>query len=273
MGLRRHSGIGTRIAKRKGCIKPMDIKIIVATHKSYWMPSDPMYLPLHVGAEGKKSIGYTGDNTGDNISSKNPNYCELTGLYWAWKNLNADYIGLTHYRRHFSFKAAKGGKKERVITGKRLESELELAGVILPAPRNYYIETNYSQYVHAHHAEDLEITRQILEERYPHYIKSYDKYMGQTKGHRFNMFIMEKDIFESYCEWLFDVLFELEHRLDISKYSTYDARVFGFVGERLLDIWLEENKVDYRELPYVFLEQQNWLVKGFSFLRRKFFHN
>ena len=69
----------------------MNIKVIVAVHKPYWMPIDGCYLPLHVGKEGKNDIGFVGDNTGDNISSKNANYCELTGLYWAWKNLQADY--------------------------------------------------------------------------------------------------------------------------------------------------------------------------------------
>ena len=71
----------------------MDIKILVAAHKKYWMPDDDVYLPIHVGREGKEDLGYLGDNTGDNISSKNANYCELTGLYWAWKNLKCDYIG------------------------------------------------------------------------------------------------------------------------------------------------------------------------------------
>ena len=79
----------------------MDIKILVATHKAYWMPEDDVYLPLHVGREGKRDLGFVGDNTGDNISLKNPNFCELTGLYWAWKNLQCDYIGLCHYRRYF----------------------------------------------------------------------------------------------------------------------------------------------------------------------------
>ena len=75
-----------------------NIKVIIATHKKYQMPEDKMYLPVHVGAEGKDSIGYKGDNTKDNISEKNPFFCELTGLYWAWKNLKADYIGIAHYR-------------------------------------------------------------------------------------------------------------------------------------------------------------------------------
>lgn len=87
------------------------VKIIVATHKKYEMPQDAMYLPLHVGAEGKTDqngnpldLGYQKDNTGENISNKNAAYCELTGLYWAWKNLDTDYTGLAHYRRHLERK-------------------------------------------------------------------------------------------------------------------------------------------------------------------------
>ena len=88
-----------------------NIKVIVAAHKKYQMPENEMYIPVQVGAEGKEKIeGYTQDNTGDNISSKNPYFCELTGLYWAWKNLDADYKGLVHYRRYFT-KAKRIPKK------------------------------------------------------------------------------------------------------------------------------------------------------------------
>ena len=83
------------------------------------MPQDDMYLPIHVGAEGKTlDLGYQKDNVGENISKKNANYCELTGLYWVWKNLDADFIGLAHYRRHFCLNKIKGGKKESIITKK-----------------------------------------------------------------------------------------------------------------------------------------------------------
>lgn len=249
----------------------MNAKIIVATHKAYWMPDDSIYLPVQVGAEGKTfDLGYEKDNTGDNISSKNKNYCELTGLYWAWKNLDADYIGLAHYRRHFCTPGVKEDKKSRVLSGAQLEKLLEKSDVLLPKQRNYFIETNYSQYVHAHHAVDLDMTRSILKERHPEYIKAFDETMKQTKGHRFNMFIMKRDKFDAYCEWLFDVLFELEDRLDISSYSENDARVFGFVSERLLDVWIQTNHIEYQDIPYVFMEEQNWLVKGADFLRRKF---
>lgn len=255
----------------------MDIKIIVAAHKPYWMPEDDIYLPIHVGAEGKTDekgnpldLGYIKDNTGNNISCKNKNYCELTGLYWAWKNIDAEYLGLAHYRRHFTLKK-RGEKRDRPVTGQELEQVLIDTDVILPYKRNYFIETNYSQYVHAHHAVDLDTTREIIKEKYPEYITAYDTSMDKTSGHRFNMFIMKKEIIDTYCTWLFDILFELERRLDISKYNDNDARVFGFVSERLLDVWIETNNIKYKELPYVFMEDQNWLVKGGNFLKRKFF--
>ena len=245
------------------------MKIIVATHKSYWMPEDPLYLPVHVGAAGKDDLGYVRDDTGDNISSKNVNFCELTGLYWAWKNLKADYVGLAHYRRHFSAKRHLKAGREYVITEKELRQVLSGTDVVLPVKRNYFIETNYSQYVHAHHKEDLDVTRQIISEKYPRFVPAFDRSMKRTWGHRFNMFVMKREYFDAYCAWLFDILFELEKRLDISSYSPYDARVFGFVSERLLDVWIETKDISYKELPCMFMENQNWIVKGGNFLLRK----
>ena len=246
------------------------IKIIVATHKEYWMPEDSMYLPIQVGAEGKDyDLGYIKDNTGKNISSKNANYCELTGLYWAWKNLKADYVGLAHYRRHFCIKGVKGTKKEKILTTSQVSDLLKKTDIILPNPSNYYIETNYSQYAHAHHAIDLDTTRKIIAKKYPEYISEFDKSMKSTSGHRFNMFIMKRDKFNEYCEWLFTILFELESRLDISQYNKNDSRVFGFVSERLLDVWLNTNNYSYIDIPYIFMEKQNWVVKGTNFIKRK----
>jgi len=247
----------------------MNVKILVATHKPYWMPEDEIYLPVQVGAAGAASdLGYSRDDSGDNISSKNKNYCELTGLYWAWKNLDADYVGLAHYRRHFTLR--KGSDKKNLpITGEELKPLLENYDVLLPRKRNYFIDTTYDQYVHAHHKEDLDTTEAILKERCPEYLDAYNRVMKSTSGHRFNMFVMKKDMFDEYCSWLFSILFELEKRLDISNYSAYDARVFGFVGERLLDVWIMTNKANYKDIPYVFMEKQNWFIKGGNFIKRK----
>ena len=140
-----------------------NIKILIATHKLYEMPTDPMYLPIHVGKKGKEEIGFIGDETGENISEKNPYYCELTALYWAWKNLNADYIGLAHYRRHFSYRKKSKKTFENVLTYSEASSLLENVDVIVPKKRKYYIENLYDHYAHTHYVEHLIETRKIIE--------------------------------------------------------------------------------------------------------------
>jgi hypothetical protein len=87
-----------------------DLKILVAAHKPYWMPEDEAYVPVWVNAAANGDgipAGWLRDDAGDNISHKNATYCELTALFWAWKNLDAAYLGLAHYRRHFA--SAKTG--------------------------------------------------------------------------------------------------------------------------------------------------------------------
>ena len=130
-----------------------NVKILVATHKKYKMPADTsVYLPIHVGCEGKENLGFQGDNSGENISTLNPYYCELTGLYWAWKNLECDYLGLVHYRRYFT-KMTKGYNEsinidDVILNRFEVEKLLENSEVIVPKRRKYYIETLYSHYDH-----------------------------------------------------------------------------------------------------------------------------
>ena len=249
----------------------MDIKIIVASHKKYWMPADDIYLPLHVGKEGKADIGFIGDNTGDNISNKNANYCELTGLYWAWKNLPAEYIGLCHYRRYFtrSNPCSCSKKKQVILTKAEWEELINEHPIIVPDKRKYYIETNRSHYNHSHYAKDLDMTEKIIQEKYPQYSEAFSKVMERTLAHMFNMFVIRRDYFDEYCNWLFDVLQELEKRTDITDYDVVEARIYGYISELLLDVWLETNKLEYYEQNVAFLEPQNWLKKGGVFLKRK----
>lgn len=247
------------------------IKVVIATHKKYDMPSDKMYLPLQVGAEGKNDLGYEKDNTKDNISLKNPYFCELTGLYWAWKNLKEDYIGLAHYRRHFASK--KINKKDlfnSVLTKEEASKLLNNTDIIVPKKRNYYIENLYSHYEHTMYIEPLDITGQILQERYPEYMLEFDKLKTRRSAHMFNMFIMKKDKLDEYCTWLFDILFELEKRVDNSKYDSFHARFYGRVSELLLDVWLNTKGYSYKEVKVISMEKVNWWKKGTSFLKAKF---
>lgn len=252
-----------------------NIKVIVAAHKKYQMPENEMYIPVQVGAEGKEKIeGYTQDNTGDNISSKNPYLCELTGLYWVWKNLDADFIGIVHYRRYFT-NAKKIPKEENekfkiVLTQNDAKNILENSDVILPKKRNYYIENLYSHYEHTMYVEPLDETRKIIEERYPEYLGEFDKLHKRTSAHMFNMFIMKKEILNEYCTWLFDILFELEKRTDASKYDSFHARFYGRISELLLDVWINKNQIKYEEVRVMDMQKINWWKKGTSFLRAKF---
>ena len=235
------------------------------------MSTDPLYLPVFVGKEIHPDVNHTfqGDNTGDNISAKNPTYNELTAIYWGWKNLDVDAMGLVHYRRYLSLNHRKS--LDAVLTEQQAKTLLSSADIILPPKRRYYIETNESHYLHAHHHEPFNIMRQVIEEKYPAYVPSFNKVMKRTWAHMFNMFIMKKQPLDEYCAWMFDVLAEVEQRTDISSYSTYERRVFGFLSELLLDVWLDQHS-QYQtvEVKYVFMEHTNWLKKGGKFILRKF---
>lgn len=247
-----------------------DVRVIIATHKKYNMPNDDMYLPLHVGSEGKDDLGYVTDNTGDNISLKNPNFCELTGMYWAWKNLNNDYIGLAHYRRHFSLKKKSNDKFKNILTLNEADKLLNDVDVLLPKKREYFIETLYNHYKHTMYVEPLDETRNIISEIYPEYLKYFDRLKKRTSAHMFNMFIMKKEIFNDYCTFLFNILFELEKRIDNTKYDNFHARFYGRISELLLDVYLEKNNIKYKEVRFMYMEKVNYLNKGLSFLKAKF---
>ena len=215
-----HCYIDFRICMEEGKLSKKDIKIVIAAHKPYRMPEDTMYVPLHVGAEGKKNpdgtpldLGYQKDNEGDNISAKNPYYCELTGIYYAWKNIPAEYLGLVHYRRYFKGKNKSKDPFACIVTEPEMEKIFETHRIVVPKKRKYYIETLYSHYAHTHYAEHLDCVREIIGEQCPDYLNSYDKVIKQTSGYMFNMMVMERALFDSYCAWLFAILFELEKRV------------------------------------------------------------
>ena len=153
--------------------------LFIACHKKCDLPNDELYLPLHVGAEGKESFGITTDNTGDNISIKNPLFCELTGLYWCYKNLDYDYLGLVHYRRFFTLKSKsyikEHGDINSVLTKDECDSLINNYRIIVPKKRHYYIESLYSHYSHTFDENHLIETRKIIEELYPDYLVSFDK--------------------------------------------------------------------------------------------------
>ena len=253
------------------------VRIIVAAHKKYRMPDDPMYLPVQVGAIGKESIGYQRDDEGDNISELNPSFCELTGMYWAWKHLSSEYIGLVHYRRHFSFHSKGKDPWAAIMKSDELKPYLRRYKVFVPTKRRYYIETLYSHYAHTHYASQLDEVRKVLLEKYPDYINNYDTVIRRRWGYMFNMMVAERAFFSDYCTWLFDILFILRGKLGDQKLSVFQGRFYGRISEIMFNVWLnkmiEENRIkrnQIKEIKCIHMEKIDWLKKGTAFLKAKF---
>lgn len=261
-----------------------DITIVVATHKMSPMPEDSMYLPLHVGAAGKfdsdgkpLDFGYIKDDTGDNISSLNPNFGTQTGLYWAWKNLNSEFKGLVHYRRFFvGMHTNKADMLSSVISYDEMKPFLLTYKVFVPTKRRYYIESLYSHYAHTHDVAHLDFIRDRIKSKFPDYLSAFDKVMRRKWGYMFNMMVLRKDLMDDYCTWLFELLFSLYENVDQSEMTAFEKRFCGRVSELLFNVWLEyeleksylENK-DIKELHII--EDVRWVKKVISFLTAKFF--
>ena len=251
----------------------MNLRIAVALHKPYDVLHDDTYLPVHAGRAMAKDIGYQGDSQGESISEKNGLYCELTVLYWAWKNLKSDALGLMHYRRYLGIPGRCLpwiGLRERIASGEELRSYLEKVPVILPKKRNYFIENRENQYIRAHGRAGLDALRAVMKKRSPEYLPAFDRSMRRTSGHCFNIFIMRRDLCDAYCQWMFSTLFEVEQMMRETMPQEVTPRLMGFISERMLDCWLETNEYVYKELPVINMEPQNWLKKGAAFLMRKF---
>lgn len=251
---------------------PLHIQIAVATHKSYWIPPDACYLPLHVGKalHPELDLGIATDATGENISVKNASYCELTALYWLWKNVHADVKGLVHYRRHFTHGHPLFHKRDAVLTEADWRALFRETDIVVPTWREYYIETNQSHYIHAHYARDLAQLRRTLRTLHPTAVPFFDVQMKRTHAHMFNMMVMREELFDAYCAWLFPILEGVEQHTDLTGYDPFQRRLYGFLAELLLDVWLDTNGHAYTECPVTFMERQNWLKKGGRFLWRKY---
>ncbi len=241
------------------------IRIAVATHKDYWMPTDQMYLPVCVGAalgnSASESERFQRDNEGENISLRNDRYSELTALYWLWKNDNSDYKGLVHYRRYFS------GSGERGVASKSdMQKLLEKAPVIMPKKRNYRVTTVGKHYAATSDEAHLDALRIALKKETPEVLPAFEDHMNETSSHICNMTVMRSDIFDAWCSWLFPVLEEAEQHIDFSDMTPFQQRVISRLAERLIDPWIRVNGISYIECPVVNLEPVNWPKKASSFI-------
>lgn len=226
--------------------------IFIATHKAFIPPLNPIYKPIVAGAYNKK-LPYLKDNTKENISDKNPYYSELTALYWIWKNDNSPYIGFTHYHRFFY--------EESYISKKEIHKILKEYQMIVPVPLQ--LETTIlEQYATVHYKKDLLLACQEVLKHHFDYKEAIEMTLNQNKLYAFNMFISSREIINEYLFFLFPILFELEKQIPYFSYSIYNQRVFGFLAERIFNIYLRKNKIKVWEYPIKEkLSEENQILK------------
>lgn len=268
-----------------------DIKILIACHKQSELPDSNLFLPIHVGAAlSNADLGIQRDDDGqDNISTKNPNYCELTAIYWAWKNLDAEYYGLFHYRRFYSFtdtqydtssdshRMVRLGSLSQEVFEKyglldegRMRSIIEANDMIihqsrkvsrLPTPRQEYGKTLRRHY-DLHDGtitfnSDIDLMMSIIENNYPEIAPHAYDYMQGGYYLGYNMFIMRKPLFDGMCEFMFGVLETADPSIDMTYRSQNGRRIHGYLAELLSSIYIyylrttrPELKVDERQMLF-----------------------
>ena len=211
----------------------MSVTIFTMTHKKFKEPEDPIYMPLHVGRACAEDYGYAGDHTGDNISEKNCYYGELTGIYWVWKNVRTtDYVGICHYRRYFCT------EEGRIFNEKDYLSILKDYDIITSKK----LKLNFSYfdgYDGDYNIFDLITTGETIRQMYPEYYDTFERLVHGNGTYFGNMMVTSKELYDEYAEWLFSIFAEVEKKIDPSGYDDYHKRVFGFISEFLLYVWVE----------------------------------
>lgn len=236
----------------------MDLKIFIITHKISPIPVIKNYEALFVGAadfpENRIPDNYITDNIGINISKKNNSYCELTGLYWIWKNVKNEYVGLVHYRRFFCITPGfiynsrhfipNNKNPYKILDTEKIENILQKADVIVKHSIKYQ-KGNANTFISNSHVgkENWESLHHIIKVKHPEYYDTFTWYSQQKRHFNCNMFIGKKSIIDSYCEWLFKILDEMDEAKFEKTGSNYRNREMGYFAEFLFGVWLYKNNI------------------------------
>lgn len=237
------------------------MSMYIVAHKKFDPPIQSGYLPLQVGKGDPLFAGkFLRDCTGENIAEKNSTYCELTALYWIWKNCTDPIVGLCHYRRFFTQNALSRHPRH-FLSLERAQEVLETYDLILPQKvhlkctvRKQYFSTQ------AGFARDLDRLEQVIREHFPEYAAAYQKVMGQCAQHFWNMLVVPRPLLDAYCSWLFAVLDRMEEVTDLSGYDTRQRRIYGYLAERLMNVWVEKQQLRVFECPVVQTDRSRWAV-------------
>ena len=218
------------------------VKIYTMTHRTFTCPEEKIYIPLHVGRKNAQDLGYLGDDTGDNISDQNPYYGELTGLYWVWKNeTEADIIGICHYRRYFLT------DEQTLMTEEDYKRYLSDCDILISEMSAENGATNWEYYTIAHNVADVKAVGEAIRQCYPEDYAAFCKVMGEQTSCFGNLMVTSRKYFCEYCEWLFTIFDVASKQIDASGYDAYHKRVYGFLSEILLYVWVVARNLRWKE--------------------------
>jgi len=270
------------------------VKILVCYHKPARLLKNRVFVPIHVGREVAfhnskdgmiNQVDYNwliknmiGDDTGDNISIFNRNYCELTALYWAWKNRNSldnpNYIGLMHYRRVIKFTNIyknfyNVAEKDVLEIFNNTDTDVWLTN-----KKSCYSIVNkctsknvYEHFCREHGNRLTHIMLECIKEYYPEMKEAMDNIMfAQNKICWYNIFVAKWEIFDKYCEWLFSILERINSKCCEEGFDMEASRMMGYYGEILLNIYFDyvnrnqELKIQYLDDVRLNEEDRNEIV-------------
>lgn len=245
------------------------VNIFVAYHKPFYLLKNNIFIPIHVGRATLKADNeenslklnwlskyMIGDNTGDNISEQNTYYCELTAMYWIWKNVNTDYVGLVHYRRLFDFDGTNdfpfGGTEEKLLNiFKRYD-------VIMPQKIQLLEPSIYDQFINNHDKSAIDFVMSYIKEHYPEMSEETDNLLKDRSVWFCNMIVSKKSIFNKYSTWQFEILNAYDEYMK-KENKQRPARIDGFLSERLYNIYfnyqIKSDNIKYIEYPTLMLAE------------------
>ena len=229
------------------------LRIFIVTHKPCDLPSDDVMTPIHVGRAispyKDKMSWMQGDDTGDNISSKNGSYCEMTAHYWIWKNVHdTEYVGVCHYRRFFAIDFSEN----------TINDVMADADVLMVEP-SWHIDSVYSYFAKFMGAENMTILSMVMKKRFPEYFKTLEEICDGIKFHPFNMLLCRKGLFDDYCQWMFTILEECERYVKPAPY-TNARRALAYMAELLTGVYFIHRQLRIKSVPYYKIENDQKIL-------------
>ena len=263
----------------------MKTSIYIATQSEREFPDNKDYIPLMVGKPNENLSQGINDSLGYSISNKNPFYCELTGHYWIWKNDHqSDIVGLCHYRRFLwlndiprrlckkIFKSVKDC--EDLLDTQSIEAILKnnTYDIILPRPYAFSGGNIRSQFIDAHGEDNYSSMIDAIKRNCPEYMSSLDLVFNRRFEYFANLMITTKPLFDVYSEWLFKILQDVEQHIDLT--DKKNLRMLGYIGERLLNLYVVHNRLKIKEVPQIFISENNSekdLYIDLRYIKRRYF--